>query len=175
MDSPELSESLLVAALLRSRILRLDAREGLTLKRDCLERLAKEMMRKLSGSRGDGSGVGDGTGVDRGLGSPFGGVRGTRVWDSAGSDVALVSGVACGVGFGVGTGVGVGVGLGAGAGLGAGLGEGAGGLVSTVKVTLLLASPPSLLALPAVSVKVPLATEITPSVVLLVEGVNVAE
>ena len=87
MDSPELSESLLVAALLRSRILRLDAREGLTLKRDCLERLAKEMMRKLSGSRGDGSGVGDGTGVDRGLGSPFGGVRGTRVWDSAGSDV----------------------------------------------------------------------------------------
>ena len=105
-----------MAALLRSRILRLDAREGLTLKRDCLERLAKEMMRKLSGSSGDGSGdgsgVGDGTGVDRGCSSPFGGVRGTRDWDSAGSDVALVSGVACGVGFGVGTGVGVGSGRG---------------------------------------------------------------
>ena len=171
MDSPELSESLLVAALLRSRILRLDARKGLTLKRDCLERLAKEMMRKLSGSRGDGSGVGDGTGVDRGLGSPFGGVRGTRVWDSAGSDVALVSGVACGVGFGLGAGAGVGVGLGA----GAGLGEGAGGLVSTVKETELLASEPSVLALPAVSVKVPLGTEITPLAVLLLLGVKVAE
>ena len=93
--------------------------------------------------------------------------------------MTLVSGLACGVGFGVGAGAGagagVGVGEGAGVGLGAGLGEGAGGLVSTVKVTELLASEPSVLALLAASVKVPLATEITPSVVLLVEGVNVAE
>ena len=56
-----------------------------------------------------------------------------------------------------------------------GLGEGAGGLVSTVKETELLASEPSVLALPAVSVKLPLATEITPLAVLLVVGVKVAE
>ena len=98
MDSPELSESLLVASLLRSRILRLDAREGLTLNRDCLEPLAKEMMLKLSGARGDASGDGlgtggDGIGVDWGLGSPVGGGFGVRVWDNAGSGVVLVSGV----------------------------------------------------------------------------------
>ena len=56
-----------------------------------------------------------------------------------------------------------------------GLGEGAGGLVSTVKETELLASEPSVLALLAASVKVPLATEITPLLVLLAEGVKVAE
>ena len=56
-----------------------------------------------------------------------------------------------------------------------GLGEGAGGLVSTVKETELLASEPSVLALLAASVKVPLATEITPLAVLLAEGVKVAE
>ena len=44
-----------------------------------------------------------------------------------------------------------------------------------MKVTVLLASAPSLLALPAASVKVPLATEITPFAVLLLVGVNVAE
>ena len=47
-------------------------------------------------------------------------------------------------------------------------------VVSTVKVTELLASEPSVLALLAASVKVPLATEITPFVVLLVVGVKVA-
>ena len=47
-------------------------------------------------------------------------------------------------------------------------------VVSTVKVTVLLASEPSVLALLAASVKVPLATEITPFVVLLVVGVKVA-
>ena len=62
-----------------------------------------------------------------------------------------------------------------GVGVGVGLGEGAGGLVSTVKETELLASEPSVLALPAVSVKVPLATEITPLAVLLLLGVKVAE
>ena len=72
--------------------------------------------------------------------------------------------------FGVGVGF-FGVGLGA----GAGLGEGAGGRVSTVKVTELLASEPSLLALLAASVKAALATEMTPSAVLLVDGVKVAE
>ena len=53
-----------------------------------------------------------------------------------------------------------------------GLGEGAGGLVSTVKETALLASDPSVLALLAASVKVPLATEITPLAVLLLLGVG---
>ena len=48
-------------------------------------------------------------------------------------------------------------------------------MVSTVKVTELLASEPSVLALLAASVKVPLATEITPLAVLLAEGVKVAE
>ena len=48
-------------------------------------------------------------------------------------------------------------------------------MVSTERVTVLLLSDPLVLALLAASVKVLLATEITPSVVLLVEGVNVAE
>ena len=47
--------------------------------------------------------------------------------------------------------------------------------MSTVKVTELLASEPSLLALLAASVKAALATEMTPSAVLLVDGVKVAE
>ena len=46
--------------------------------------------------------------------------------------------------------------------------------VSTVKVTELLASAPSLLVLPAESENLEEATEITPSVVLLVVGVKVA-
>ena len=72
--------------------------------------------------------------------------------------------------FGVGVGF-FGVGLGA----GAGLGEGAGGRVSTVKVTELLASEPSLLALLAAFVKAALPTEMTPLAVLLLVGVKVAE
>ena len=48
-------------------------------------------------------------------------------------------------------------------------------MVSTVKVTELLASEPSLLALLAASVKAALPTEMTPSAVLLVDGVKVAE
>ena len=46
--------------------------------------------------------------------------------------------------------------------------------VSTVKVTELLASEPSLLLLPAESENFELATEITPSVVLSAVGVKVA-
>ena len=46
--------------------------------------------------------------------------------------------------------------------------------VSTVMVTVLSASAPSVLALPAASVKVLLATEMTPLVVLLAVGVKVA-
>ena len=46
--------------------------------------------------------------------------------------------------------------------------------VSTVRVTVLLASAPSLLVLPAASLKVPDATEITPLVVLFAVGVKVA-
>lgn len=76
--------------------------------------------------------------------------------------------------FGVGV-FGVGAGVGVGLGAGRGLGEGAGGRVSTVKVTELLASEPSLFALPAASEKVPSATEITPLAVLLLVGVKVAE
>ena len=48
-------------------------------------------------------------------------------------------------------------------------------LVSTVKVTELLASEPSLLALPATSENFELATEITPLVVLSAVGVKVVE
>ena len=48
-------------------------------------------------------------------------------------------------------------------------------LVSTETVTELLISEPSALVLPARSVNWELATEMTPSVVLLVEGVKVAE
>ena len=61
---------------------------------------------------------------------------------------------------------------GAGAGAGAGAGEGV--VVSTVKVMELLASEPSRLLLPAASENFELATEITPSVVLLSVGVKVA-
>ena len=49
-----------------------------------------------------------------------------------------------------------------------------GRIVSTVRVTVLLASPPSLLALPAASAKAAEATEITPFAVELVVGVKVA-
>ena len=49
-----------------------------------------------------------------------------------------------------------------------------GRMVSTVRVTELLASAPSLLVLPAASEKVAEATEITPLVVLLAVGVKVA-
>ena len=49
-----------------------------------------------------------------------------------------------------------------------------GRMVSTLKVTELLASVPSLLVLPAESENFELATEITPSVVLLSAGVKVA-
>ena len=56
-----------------------------------------------------------------------------------------------------------------------GLGEGAGGLVSTVKETELLASEPSVLKLPLASENLEEATEITPLLVLLAEGVKVAE
>ena len=85
------------------------------------------------------------------------------------------------MGFGIWLFAGVGVGVreeeGAGAGLGAGVGEGlgAGERVSTVSETELLASAPSLLVLLAAFVKVPLATEMTPLVVLSAVGVNVAE
>ena len=79
------------------------------------------------------------------------------------------------VGVGVGDGVGVGVGEGLGDGDGDGEGEGEGEVVvSTVKVTELLASEPSRLLLPAASENFELATEITPSVVLLSVGVRVA-
>ena len=74
-------------------------------------------------------------------------------------------------------GVGVGVGDGAGEGLGEGDGDGEGEgevVVSTVKVTELLASAPSLLVLPEESENLDEATEITPSVVLSVVGVKVA-
>ena len=47
-------------------------------------------------------------------------------------------------------------------------------MVSTVKVTELLASAPSLLVLPAESENLDEATEITPSVVLSAVGVKVA-
>ena len=49
-----------------------------------------------------------------------------------------------------------------------------GNTVSTVNVLVLLASDPSLLLLPAASLKVPLATLTTPLVVLLAVGVKVA-
>ena len=96
------------------------------------------------------------------------GSRSCGAGDGEGSGV----GVGSGVGAGEGSGVGVGVGLGDGA--GDGLGEGV-VVVSTVNVTELLASEPSVLALLAASVKVPLATEITALVVLSAVGVKVAE
>ena len=49
-----------------------------------------------------------------------------------------------------------------------------GRMVSTVRVTVLFASAPSLLVLPAASEKVLDATEMTPLVVLLAVGVKVA-
>ena len=80
-----------------------------------------------------------------------------------------------GVGDGVGVGLGEGDGDGDGDGDGEGDGEGEGVVVvSTVKVTELLASAPSRLLLPAASENLELATEITPSVVLLSVGVKVA-
>ena len=79
-----------------------------------------------------------------------------------------------GSGAGVGVGVGVGAGAGVGVGVGVGLGEGAGGLVSTVKETELLASEPSALVLPAESENLDEATEMTPLVVLSAVGVKVA-
>ena len=48
-------------------------------------------------------------------------------------------------------------------------------VVSTVRVTELLASAPSRLLLPAASENLELATEMTPSVVLSAVGVKVAE
>ena len=67
--------------------------------------------------------------------------------------------------------------MGEGSGVGEGVGLGAGDeiLVSTERVTELLASEPSALVLPKASENLELATEMTPSVVLLVEGVKVAE
>ena len=66
-------------------------------------------------------------------------------------------------------------GLGDGDGVGEGEGEGEGAVVvSTLKVTELLASEPSRLLLPAASENFELATEITPSVVLFSVGVKVA-
>ena len=67
--------------------------------------------------------------------------------------------------------------LGDGVGVGVGEGDGDGDgevVVSTVKVTELLASAPSLLVLPEESENLDEATEITPSVVLSVVGVKVA-
>ena len=83
-------------------------------------------------------------------------------------------GVGVGVGDGVGLGEGDGDGDGDGDGEGEGEGEGEGAVVLTVKVTELLASEPSRLLLPAASENFELATEITPSVVLLSVGVKVA-
>ena len=79
--------------------------------------------------------------------------------------------------MGEGSGVEEGEEVGVGEGEGVGVGEGAGDetLVSTERVTELLLSEPSALVLPARSVNWELATEMTPSVVLLVEGVKVAE
>ena len=79
-----------------------------------------------------------------------------------------------GEGEGFGDGEGEGEGSGDGEGEGVGEGEGDGLVVSTVKVTELLASDPSRLLLPAESENFELATEITPSVVLLSVGVKVA-
>ena len=75
---------------------------------------------------------------------------------------------------GVGDGAGEGLGEGDGDGEGEGVGAGEGVVVSTVKVTELLASESSRLLLPAESENFELATEITPSVVLSDVGVKVA-
>ena len=97
------------------------------------------------------------------------------VGDGLGVGVGAGPGAVAGEGVGAGDGLGVLAGAGEGERVGDGDGEGAGGLVSTLKVNVLFSSAPSVLALPAVSVKVPLATEITPLVVLLLVGVKVAE
>ena len=73
-------------------------------------------------------------------------------------------------GVGVGSGVGVGAGAGLGAGLGVGAGLGAGAVVSTVMEIVLEA----VLALPALSVKVPAATLKVAVVVMFAVGVKVA-
>ena len=104
--------------------------------------------------------VGDGLGVGVGAGP------------GAGEGEGEVPG--SGVFVGDGLGVLAGAGEGEGERVGDGDGEGAGGLVSTLKVKVLFSSAPSVLAFPASSVKVPLATEITPSVVLFLLGVKVA-
>ena len=85
-----------------------------------------------------------------------------------------LSGEGVGEGEGVGDGEGEGEGSGDGEGEGVGEGEGDGLVVSTVKVTELLASDPSRLLLPAESENFELATEITPLVVLSAVGVKVA-
>ena len=77
-----------------------------------------------------------------------------------------------GDGFRVGCGDRLGSGLGAG--LGEGLGDGAGVVVSTLMVSELLDSKPSALALALASEKRSDATEMTPLVVLLLEGVKLA-
>ena len=96
-----------------------------------------------------------------------------------GVGVGAGEGEGSGVGVGAGDGAGVGVGdfgdgLGVGLGDGLGLGVGEGVVVSTVKVTELLLSEPSRLLLPAESENLELATEMTPSAVLLLVGVKVA-
>ena len=70
-------------------------------------------------------------------------------------------------------GVGAGEVPGVGAGVGAGVGCGV-PVVLIPRLRLLSASAPSALALPASSLKAPLATAINAAVVLLVVGVNVA-
>ena len=102
------------------------------------------------------------------------------VGDGLGVGVGAGPGAVAGEGVGAGDGLGVLAGAGEGEGAGGGAGEGkragAGGglVVSTLKVTELLASVPSRLLLPASSENFELATEITPSVVLLSVGVKVA-
>ena len=103
---------------------------------------------------------------------PGGAVWMVDVGDGLGVGVGAGPGAVAGEGVGAGDGLGVFAGVGER--VGDGDGEGAGGLVSTLKVKVLFSSAPSVLALPAVSVKVPLATEITPLVVLLLLGVKVA-
>ena len=101
--------------------------------------------------------------------------EGLGVGDGSGDGVGVGDGDGEGEGLGVGDGSGDGVGVGDGDGEGEGLGDGVGVVVvSTVKVTELLASAPSRLLLPAASENFELATEITPSALLLSVGVKVA-
>ena len=92
-----------------------------------------------------------------------------RLISPALSDADSISGVGVGAGDGEGSGDGVGEGDGDGEGVGVGV-----GVVSTVKVTVLLASFSSWLVLPAASENLSLATWMTPSVVLSAVGVKVA-